>query len=245
MTKSKGIVYYTDNIGDISILDIVRKNLKSVSNLPILSVSLKDPVDFGKNVVLNSERSYLTMCKQQLIGLENIDVDIVFLAEHDVLYPKCHFDFIPARSDIYYYNTNWWRIRKSDGKAFTFLAVAQFGLCAYRNLLINHYRKRIERVEKDGFLDTNIGYEPGLQKTSNGGVDDYRLQTWRSIHPLIDIRHDVNFSNGDLGSASLDSSFSDGVYADSVPFWGRTFNRFESFLENINFICDFNVQIIP
>jgi glycosyltransferase involved in cell wall biosynthesis len=97
----KGLVYYTDNRLDPTIMKAVQDNLvKCCPDYEIISVSL-EPIDFGKNIVLNEKRGYLTMFKQILAGLEASSADIVFLVEHDVLYSKEHFDFIPPKDDVF------------------------------------------------------------------------------------------------------------------------------------------------
>ena len=82
-------IYITDCRIDPKLAKMCQDTL-TASDLPIVSVSLK-PIDFGKNIVLNMERGYLAMFTQYLRGIEDIDTDIVFLAEHDCLYPAEHF----------------------------------------------------------------------------------------------------------------------------------------------------------
>jgi len=133
---TKGIIYYTDNSCDEIILTAVQKQLESCG-LPIVSVSLK-PIHFGKNIVFNGERGRLTMFKQILSGLENSKSDVIFFAEHDVLYHPSHFEFTPSKKDVFYYNENRWRVDLKTGQALFFYCPSTSGLCAYRNLLIEY-----------------------------------------------------------------------------------------------------------
>jgi len=137
---TKGIVFYTDNQLKVKIAHQVQNQLKEISktkNIPIVSVSLKPMPHFGnKNIHLPLERGYLTMFKQILAGLEASNADIIFFAEHDVLYHPSHFDFIPPKKDIFYYNQNWWRVRTTDGFAVHWDANQVSGLCAYREHLL-------------------------------------------------------------------------------------------------------------
>jgi hypothetical protein len=143
----KGIIYYTDNQLNLKIAHLCKKNIKSMG-LPITSASLKPMNDMGKNVVIHMKRGYLAMFKQILAALEASDADIVYFCEHDWLYDKSHFDFTPPKKDVYYYNKNWWRVRVADGLAVKYDTQLLPGICAYRELLLNHYRKRVERLEK-------------------------------------------------------------------------------------------------
>ncbi len=224
----KGLVYYTSHDCDERILSLVRDNLLRVcGNNKIVSVSLK-PLCFGdENVTLLLERSPLTMYKQILAGLEKLDTAIVFLVEHDVFYPKCHFDFEPERKDVFYYNTNWWKVRMPDGQAVQWKAIQVSGLCAYRSLLIEHYIKRIERTERG--LSNRVGFEPGLHKFPRG-IDNYEAQTWKSEVPYVDMCHESNVTKSRF---QPDSRLEEYVMSDGVPYWGKTQGRVDEFLNNI------------
>ena len=228
---SKGIVYYTDNKLDANIMEIVQQNLLN-QNLLIVSVSLA-PIDFGENIVLNLERSYLTMFKQILAGLGAIDADIVYFAEHDVIYHPSHFEFTPAKKDVYYYNQNTWKVRHTDGLSLFFYCKQTSQLCAYRELLIEHYKKRIERVEKEGF-SRKMGFEPGSHGRPER-VDDYKSEGYFSQYPNVDIRHAENLTSSRFKPEQYRSqrSIKGWTLADEIPFWGKTKGRFNEFLNEI------------
>lgn len=224
----KGLLYYTSHDCDKKILLLVRENLLRVcGNNRIVSVSLK-PLCFGdENVTLLLEKSPLTMYKQILAGLEKLDTAIVFLVEHDVFYPKCHFDFEPSRKDVFYYNENWWKVRVSDGQVVQWKAVQVSGLCAYRSLLIEHYIKRIERTER-GFSN-RVGFEPGLHKFPRG-IDNYGMEIWRSKIPYVDMCHEKNVTKSKFVP---DPRLENYIMSDEVPYWGRTKGRVTEFLDDI------------
>ena len=193
---TKGIVYYTDNQLPLRIARRCQKNLLKMK-LPIFSASLKPMPHFGKNVHLPLKRGYLAMFRQILAGIEVADTDIIFFAEHDVLYHPSHFDFVPPKRDRFYYNTNVWRVRENDGFAVRTDDCRQAsGLCAYRDLLLDHYRKRVEMVEKmakeldekkfNRFI-RRLGFEPG----THGRIKEFanlKSDRWESEHPNVDIR---------------------------------------------------------
>lgn len=187
---NKEIVYYTDNRLDPVIEKAVQRQILR-SGLPVVSVSLS-PMDFGKNVVLSGERGYLTMFKQILAGLLASTEDIIFFCEHDVLYHPSHFDFIPSRHDVYYYNENVYKVEYPGGRALFYFCRQTSGLCAYRELLLEHYCKRVEIVERDGF-SREMGFEPGTHNRA-ARVDDYKAESWMSEYPNIDIRHGNNLT---------------------------------------------------
>jgi hypothetical protein len=196
--ESKGAVYYTDNRPIPKILKTCQDQIKKGFTGRIVCVSLK-PIDFGLNIVLPLERGYYAMFKQILAGLEALHTDIAFLVDHDVLYHPSHFEFVPPRKDIYYYNQNVWRVRVSDGHALHYHFFS--GCCAYTEFLLAHYRERMRRIEeliaKNGVCTTSdfltMGFEAGTHHREER-IDKYKAEIWESKYPNIDIRHKDNLT---------------------------------------------------
>lgn len=190
---TKSIIYYTDGELPESIAAPVRERLSAVG-LPIVTASLKRRQAFGvKNIVFPKlKRGPLAMFKQILGALENSTADIVFFAEHDVLYDASHFDFTPPDPARVYYNQNLWQVRASDGRAVYWDAKRVSQLCGYRTVLVEHYRKRVALVEAHGY-SMEMGYEPASHNRA-ARVDDLQSGTWRSPMPNYDIKHGGNLS---------------------------------------------------
>jgi len=188
---TKGIIYYTDNQLNLKIAHACKKNIKSMG-LPIFSASLKPMPDMGVNTVLPLKRGYITMFKQILAALESCTTDIVYFCEHDWLYNKSHFEFTPEKKDVYYYNDNWLRVRVPDGHAVFYDTHLLPGICAFRETLLNHYRKRVEKCEKEGFKMA-MGFEPGTHHRKER-IDDLKAESWKSRDPIIDLRHNSNLT---------------------------------------------------
>jgi hypothetical protein len=221
MRASKGLVYYSDSRLDVRIAAPVRQQLAlCINGSPLVSVTLK-PLDFGQNIVLPLIRGRLTMFRQILAGLEALDAHIAFLVEHDVLYHPSHFRFEPANQEIFYYNQNTWRVDVATGKALFYYCNQVSGLCAYRETLVDHYRKRIARVETNGY-DHRIGYEPGNRRSRE--IDGRSASSWMSPGPNVDLRHSQNLTK----SRWTRKEFRDHTTclgwqeSDSVPGWGTT-----------------------
>ena len=217
--KTAGIVYYTDNRLDEKIMKKCQDQIKK-SGLPIVCVSLK-PIDFGDNIVLPLERGPITMVKQILAGLERLNTDTVFFCEHDVLYHPTHFQFRPLKNDVYYYNMNVWQLRESDGHAVYYDCKKLSQLCADRKFLIEHYKKRLEIMEKNGF-DMKMGFEPGTHSRPQR-VDDFGSSEWRSELPNIDIRHNRNLTPSRWNQSEFRSknSCKNWKETDEIEGWGK------------------------
>ncbi|HET7099033.1 MAG TPA: glycosyltransferase [Patescibacteria group bacterium] len=228
---TRGMVFYTDNQLKTKIAHKVQDQLRKIGkdkNIEIVSVSLKPMPHFGdKNIHFPLERGYLTMFKQILAGIEACDSDIVFLCEHDVIYHPSHFDFIPPKKDIFYYNQNWWRVRLTDGFAVHWDANQVSGLCCYREHLLKFYRERVSEVEKNGYK-SSMGFEPGGRNTE-------LISAWKSEYPDVDIKHGGNLSKNkwsleDFRDKSTAKNF---ITIDEVggeiPGWGKTTDLVKKF----------------
>lgn len=214
---TKGAVYYTDNKLDNSIMEQCQKSI----TIPVVSVSLKS-IKFGKNIVLNKERGYLTMFMQILAGLEASISEVIFLTEHDVLYHKSHFDFIPIQKDVFYYNTNVWKLDYKTGKALHYDCQQTSGLCAHRSLLLQHYRKRVDMVKQHGF-SRKMGFEPGTHGRGER-VDDFKAESWKSVSPNIDIRHENNLTPSRWKKEEFrNQKYTQGwIESEIIPNWGKS-----------------------
>lgn len=235
---SKGIIYYTDNLLDHKIATAVQDQLVKMSiskNMPITSSSLRRMHFGAKNVYFpHLRRGEVTMFKQILGGLENSTSDVVFFCEHDVLYHSSHFEFTPPSDNFFYYNEYFYKTDIKSGYATRHYSVQTNGLCAWRELLISHYRRRVAICEKNaavaaarslpdrrGGYKSSMRYEPGNQKT--GKIDDTLALTWRSEFPNIDIRHDHNLTAYNKALEDWrNRKYSQGyLETDHIPGWGK------------------------
>ena len=191
---SVGILYYTDNEIDEKMMKLCQEWIRrGAKQNRIVSVSLKK-IEFGDNITLPLERSKLTMHKQILYGLKELDTDIVYFCEHDIIYHPSHFEFIPPKEkkEIFFYNKNLWRVRRSDGFAVKYDHKSLSQMCAWRETLLKEYEERVRRIEKEGF--NNGGFEPGTRGLWRGGFSNSKSEFFESQEPNIDIRHNKNLS---------------------------------------------------
>lgn len=208
-TMSKiGCIYYTDFHVDQKIQNICVKNLNRVFHGNIVSVSLNKPLNLGTNTVIRGERSNTMMVRQILTALENSTKEYVYFTEHDVLYDPSHFDLVPQKDDVFYYNTNMWRWDYPNDRIVTYNNLTSLSMmCCNREWALEHYKKRLNRIMETGWYKEDgigrmqpkwvraIGYEPGTKKKRIGGFSDDVSERWRSAQPNVDIRHGQTLSN--------------------------------------------------
>ena len=229
---TKGIVYYTDNRVDVRVGMAVRNAIsRNSGDCELVSATLQ-PLAFGKNVCLPLERSIETMFKQILAGLEAATADIIFFCEHDVLYAPGYFDFTPSNSAIVMYNLNIWQVRATDGHCLYYEAKRTSQLCAYRDVLLKHYRRRVELVAEKGF-SRGMGFEPGTHRRSER-VDDLQSDSWVAKYPNLDIKHGKNLTPARWRQDQFrDQRNCRGWQeADEVPYWGIAGGRFTEILNS-------------
>lgn len=192
-----GCLYYTSNELDGTPLNDWCKDTIKASQLPITSCS-QVPIDFGNNIVYNEEgsvygkrlgKAHSRLYRQILMGLKHAKEDYLFFVEHDVLYHPSHFDFRPKRDDTYYYDNNVVKYRLSDRKVVSYDCSWLSQLCANRELLINHYERRLKMIESG---KKAYGFEPGTGQSKR--IDKYSSERWNSDGLSIDVRHGDNFT---------------------------------------------------
>lgn len=215
-----GLVYYTDNVIDARLATVVRRYLAEACNGHEVVTVSREPLGFIRNIVVEGERGVLTMFRQILAGLEYSTADVIFFAEHDVLYAPGYFDFRPPDPGRVYYNLNIWNLRLGDGHCVYWDAKRTSQLCAYRQVLLGHYRERVARVESQGWSQ-RIGFEPGSHGRAER-LDDLQSATWVATYPNVDIKHGQNLTPARWRTDQFRSQRScrNWQEADAIPYWG-------------------------
>ena len=230
--KTKGIVYYTNNVVDEKIFLACQAQLKrcmEIWKFPIVSVSQK-PINFGQNFVMDKmESSVLSVYKQILKGLEECKTDVVFFAEHDVLYHPTHFDFTPEREDHFYYNRNEWHVSSETGKAVFYLHNNTTELSAFRKTIMAHIKRAIEANTDRFHASYGVAPPKGIPKEEQKGK---HYGVYMSKVPNIDIRHPNTLSRSRMTKDEFrsESGRRGWTESDGVPGWGKTKGRFDEFI---------------
>lgn len=240
--KKEGMAYWTNfsKMPYMKLLDIIDSEMIDDD---FLGIKIKSIVATKMSSLRKQKNNKFIKYDEAVYNLE-VDEDnsyitqsmIVHNCEHDVLYHPSHFNFIPPKNDVYYYNDNIWKLDCKTGQALQHAYMKQVsGLVAYRSLLIEHYTKRVERVEKEGKYNRKIGFEPG--KNLPKGIDNYKYEYFTSEHPNIDIKHSGTVTPGrfKLEQYRCKNKIKDSwTLADIIPYWGKTKGRFDDFLRGLS-----------
>ena len=224
----KVCLYYTHHRCDPAIEHACRTQLDAArGDIPLVAVGL-EPMDYGDvTLTLPYQPGPLTLHRQILAGLEVMwrDTEWVYFTECDVLYHPSHFEVDPKMYLTFTYNANVWKARYSDGHCvWTDNLEQTSGLVAHHSLLLDHYRRRVREIERDGF---DCHYEPGSKTSEHGSVQ------WYAHHPNLDIRHGRNTTRAKWHP----SEFRNQRYArgwketDEVDGWGVTAEVMEAIRE--------------
>lgn len=232
----KAVIQYTDNTGDPLFMSKCRKQLMKCANengiTDVICVSQKPVLDLGKNIVMDLERSVLSIYKQIYRGLEETEADIIYLCEHDIVYHPSHFEFMPREEGIFYYDWNRWSVCDETGKAVFYYTDVPSMMCAFRTTLLNHYARCIIKVEKEGWSGKD-GYSPpkGLPKKDRTG----KRQTYISKFPSLDVRRKESWTRKRMTKDQFRGKNSNRGWKESghVPGWGQTEGRFNEIIDSL------------
>jgi hypothetical protein len=226
---TKGVIYYTDNSCDESILTLVQKQLKKcIKDYELISVSQK-PIDFGKNIVVDYPRGSISIFKQIYDGLLKSKADVIFLVEHDVLYHPSHFDYVPKRKDRFYYNQNRYQFGWKTGQCVFRLTKCTSHLVAYREYLIKYFEELLKIIEEKGYSRNKMGFAPGTHKYFN----KYKTRVYMSEYPNVDIRHDNNWSHTRWNPEEFHDKHAirEWKEVNEIPGWGKTEDILKNYVE--------------
>ena len=205
------IIYITDNCLDDHIFKRCQDYLIDASNgKKIISISQKK-IDFGDNFCIGEiGRSYLSIEKQILKGIEQSKSKWVAIAEHDVIYSKEHFNFKPPNSKRFWYNKNFYYLQYSTGEFARRNRKILSQLICSRKLLLMATKIKIKILSNKDWFKYSLG-EPGvasyfrtickaknneLKRLVKSYVLNFSSEEFKTKTPNIDIRHGNNFSGG-------------------------------------------------
>lgn len=224
------ILYLTDNSVPADIDDLCKRILlREAGDIPIVSVSQK-PVDFGRNVCVGEiGRSWMSLYKQILAGLDVIKTDWVVIAEHDCLYSVEHLHYQPDNPEAFHYNFNHWLVEwhgnhpEIDGmysywpkrtalsqlispvsllrqSTEEVMRLLDMGLKVERGLHWYGEPGQTSEQFRKAFVEASSGRPTQLQAYLKDYVTKYKTEYFRTEIPNLDIRHGNNFTGPKRGN---------------------------------------------
>jgi hypothetical protein len=203
--------------------------LEAANGKRIVSVSQK-PIDLGDNVCVGDIGRIAVCIDYQIVaGLEVIDTPYVAIAEHDCIYTREHYDFVPPDDKYFWYNDNNWLVQYENPKhpeydgmySYVKRRRCQSQLTCSRDLLLQAESDKIAILTDPRWMGKyprgRIG-EPGainVRKTKllvkaasvremwnqiRSYISDYNARDWSSKVPNLDIRHKNNFTGPRRGT---------------------------------------------
>jgi len=234
------IVYFTDNTLTPILATKCREILeREAGDNPIISVS-QVPIELGKNICIGEiGRSWISLYKQLLAGVEAAETKYVVCAEHDCLYSNEHLSWVPPTDEKFYYNHNFWLLwlgdRHPELKGMYSYWPNRFclsQLICSRDLLKTSLLERLSLLENGyqmvkglagagepgvadciaiGRLEASSGRPTQLQRYFKGCLTEYESESFMTKTPNVDIRHNSNFTGPKRGKQR--------TY--SIPYWGE------------------------
>ncbi|MDD4109932.1 MAG: hypothetical protein PHS54_00100 [Clostridia bacterium] len=205
---NKAILYYSHNSLPIEMEEFFQKKLLDNSDgVPIISIIKNARTDFCKtfahaNIIVENKyhASWGGILYQMEQGIDYIlkefDDCIVYLAEHDVLYPPSYFSYIPDNDKRFLKNYNLYFVNREGfiGPHNYYIHSQTIGYASLFKYCINEDVKNIQKF-----------------KSKKG----YDLKSFISKDSCLDIRHGYNWT----GYREIEKN-SEKNYIMSLPYWG-------------------------
>lgn len=235
------ILYLTDNSLDEQIANLCKRVLlREADGLPIVSVSQK-PIDLGRNVCVGEiGRSWMSLYRQILAGLDAVETDNIVIAEHDCLYTSEHLTYQPKDGGAFHYNRNhwltqwggnhpelngmfsWWPNRTALSQLVCraellrqsttdVMNLLEMGLKVARGLHWYGEPGVVSEQFKKAYVEATSGRSTQLQAYLKEYVNKYESRFFDTRNPNLDIRHGSNFTGPKRGKRRRYE----------LPYWGK------------------------
>lgn len=182
-TDDMTLLFYTSNTVKKTIMNPVIRSLKK-HGYPIVSVS-QEPMDLGKNFVVQKEKSLHNIYRQVLRAAKEADTEFVALCEDDCFYTKDHFKHRPKHH--FSYNLNRWLLHL-DEEIYSYRKRPILSQCiARRKSLIANLE---ERFKLDKIPDKYCGEMGVFDKKL--GMTEYGYETFETKDPNLVVCHRDN-----------------------------------------------------
>jgi len=199
-------IYYTSNHEDPEFEHKIQVSILEVCDLPIISVSQK-PIDFGENICVGDVGASGFNCFRQIqIACRAAKTRFVLSLEADCLYPPDYFEFVPARDDVCYRDSNLYVM--PDRRTFFFHKIegATHAQVIGREFYLETLDRLFEGAPEWSMEEMNFPKERWHRADVVDGVELYQTK-----HPVIQIKTHRGMRY---------YTHSERVPIYSLPYWG-------------------------
>lgn len=198
---NKYILYYShNNLPEDMEIFFQEELIKAGDGIPIISVCKKQRTEYCKTFasinILTPQNQPSGIKDQMALGIEailNLDRDaMVYLAEHDVLYPTSYFNNSPDSTTTFLKNFNLYFANKE-------------GYMGPHNNYIHS-----QTIGHATLFDYCLKEEVHSHKKFKS-LNGYTLKQFNNSDPSIDVRHGFNVSGYRESNR----------YVDELPYWGK------------------------
>ncbi len=209
------IIYLTANTLPEHFANYQRKIfLEAAEGHEIISVS-RSPIELGKNIIDDGERSHLNMYVQLLRACKLATTDYIASGEDDVLYSKEHYNFYRPPMDTICYDMARWVLFTWGSPMFSVKQrISNCTLIAPRLEYIDALEEKLSKLHSK-----NLHYVSEVGRYENQlGIKNRKINTqlWAEV-PSIHVNHADGTDPLALGTRKRAGQ----LKAYEIPHWGR------------------------
>lgn len=222
------VLYYTANVLREPFAGNVRNVLlEAIGDTPLISIS-HQPMDFGKNIVVDFPRSTISIYRQVLVGAKAATTEFVAMAEDDCLYSREHFMAFRPQPDEFAYDMARWSIYSWSNPPIYSIKYRHSNstmLCP-RKLLIEALEERFTKYPDESKINVHYFAEPGRYEAGLR-VTARKTREYTSTCPCVTFSHpealgfDVQGNRKKLGE----------LKAYDIPYWGKAEDLIKKYYE--------------
>ena len=234
---SYSVIYYTDNKLPLQFWQTCIKQLMwsiaaSTDDEPAppeVLIMCNEPIpwlpEHWQQHVVRGDRGLHDCYTKILAGLDLARHEIVYLCEHDVLYPEGYFEFTPNAKAFWF---NHCTVRMNERGFFPHGSDITSACCGLIEPLRASFAKRMEWISHDWRI---VWDEPGAVWPERGSPGDRGYSPaycdvlpsafYMSEFAVVDVRHGTNLTGYREARA--------GGYVAELPYWGKASDWWEEF----------------
>ena len=199
------------------------KLLEAAGSSPIITIS-REPLDWGMNLLQDEEYGVSNIYFQLLKGAKKAVTDYIAVAEDDILYPKEHFEYRPAK-DTFAYNMNRFNLFTWGKPTFFWkYRMTNSTLIASRELVIEALEERFKKYPPS--TSNRIGELGRATFERRLGLTEHKSIWFSTAASVISIDHELGLDN----LAQRHRKKMEILRSYDIPHWGKAEDIIKKFV---------------